>query len=330
MLLETTRYTVLPVVIALAIMGAMVAPGLTASSAAAQTPSGNETATTTMGRNETSSIPSSGNETTTALSSSSTSSFPSATANETASGTSITLKPSSGATGTNVTISGTGFSPGQTFRFTIDDKYILTGNMVQFATGEFSTTALIPANATSGDHDIKAAGSTGENATATFTVEQGGSGNASSNGNTTAATTTAAVATLLPAASLSPSNETLPALPGNGTTTMPGNVTAAAPGIGIASVVLMPTTANRGSAINVAGKGFGTGQNITLSIDGSSLDMNSTVTTDASGAFTVAFTSPANMTAGSHQVTATDSMGSKASTSLSVIEAPMMPPSPPP
>lgn len=230
---------------------------------------------------------------------------------------SITLKPASGGTGTNVTIDGTGFSPGQTFRFTFDDRYILTGNMIQFATGEFSITALIPANATDGDHEIKAASSAGENATATFTVQGMG-------GNSTAGNTTA-----LQQAPPS-DNETLPAPPGNETAAMPGNVTASTPGIGIASIVLTQTSVNSGGELDIVGSSFGSGQNVTLAIDGNSLDTNSTIKTSASGSFTISTTIPANVTAGDHEIIATDDSGANASAMFSVTEAPMMPPSPHP
>jgi uncharacterized membrane protein len=298
---ETSRHTVLAVLVGLAILSAVAAPGLIVSNAAAQTTQGNETST----------IPS-GNETSTTTA---------PAGNETSAGTTtITLTPNSGGAGTNVTIAGTGFSPGQTFRFTFDNGYLLTGNMIQFATGEFNTTALVPDNATSGDHEVTVAGSMGENATATFSVVEGPA-------NTTSSSSAAAGA---------PSgNETSIPSPGNETATTPGNATSLPPpnpGIGIATLVLTPTSVSTGSELNIAGTGFSNDQNVTLAIDDNTVDTNSTITTDANGAFTVAVTIPENVTAGDHQVTATDGSGVKASATLSVTAAAStnMPPSPPP
>ncbi|AIC14358.1 IPT/TIG domain-containing protein [Nitrososphaera viennensis] len=298
----TTRRhtTVLAAIVGLAILGTIAAPGLVAGNAAAQilqgnettvTPPGNETSTMSLG-NETSSTVPPGNET---------------SSSTTAAG-SITLTPTSGGAGSNVTIDGTGFSAGQTFGFTFDDNYILTGNMIQFATGEFSTTALIPDNATIGDHEVKATGSSGESATATFTVEE--SGNATSS-------------------AVPPGNETLPVPLGNETATTPGNATST-PGIGIASLFLTPTSVNAGSELLITGSGFGDNQNVTLSIDGNPLDTNSTITTDASGAFTVAVVIPADTTVGDHQITATDDSGVEASATLNVTTAPTTLPRTPP
>lgn len=160
------RNVALAVIAGLAILSAVAVPGflLTTGNASAQVQPSNETTTDTPQGNETSS-----------------------------STPTITLTPSSGAAGSNVTIAGSGFSPSQTFKFTFDGGYILTGNMVQFATGEFNTTALVPKNATSGDHEVKAAGSSGENSTATFTVGEnnttsGAAGNVTSTGNETSMT----------------------------------------------------------------------------------------------------------------------------------------------
>lgn len=141
---------------------------------------------------------------------------------ETSSGPSITLNPNSGGVGTNVTIAGTGFSTGQTFKFTFENGYMLTGNMIQDTMGRFSTTALIPQNATNGEHEIEVASSGGQNATATFTV-------GASSGNTTS---TAPSGNMTTSSSAGPAgNETSPAAAtaGNSTTITPsGNTTTPA------------------------------------------------------------------------------------------------------
>ncbi|AIF82796.1 hypothetical protein NTE_00716 [Candidatus Nitrososphaera evergladensis SR1] len=206
---ETRMYAAQAVVVGLAIIAAMaVMPGFVATNnAVAQ--SGNETSTTT------------GNETSTTTNPSTTPSTPGN--NETSTtGASITLTPASGAPGSNVTIAGTGFLPGQTFKFTFDDGYLLSGNMIQDTFGNFNTTVLVPANTTSGDHQVAVAGSAGENATATFSVgegaREGSAGNATSTGNSTTTMTTP-----------SGGNETaVPSETGNSTTIAPpssGNTT---------------------------------------------------------------------------------------------------------
>src|ERR1044072_8374387 len=140
-----TKHSVLAALIGLAAISAIASTGLvtTFNVAMAQVTAGNQTNSTTI---ETAPSAIAGNATDN-------------TTNSTAA--SITLNPTSGSTGTNVTITGTGFSPSQTFNFTFDNGYILTGNMVQFATGEFNTTALIPVNATSGAPAINVSGSQG-------------------------------------------------------------------------------------------------------------------------------------------------------------------------
>jgi hypothetical protein len=308
-----TRYTVLAAIAGLAILSAVAPPGLLmmiASNAAAQTPPGNATTITPSG-NETSSTTPSGKGTSTAAT--------------------ITLKPASGGAGSNVTIDGKGFSPGQTFRFSFDGKYLLTGNMIQFATGEFSTTALVPKNATSGDHEVKVAGSAGQNATANFAVVA--SGNATSmappSGNTTFSSTAPSGgnenAAIGNATAVASGNGTLPGLipPGNETSPI-GNATSAS-GIKIAALVLTPTSISAGRELSVAGSGFGNNQNVTLTMDGKPLDTNSTITTDASGTFTASVTIPVGMTAGNHQITAKAGNGVEASATLAVAKAPTPP-----
>lgn len=293
-----TRYTVLAAIAGLAILSAVAPPGLLmiASNAAAQTPPGNATATTTPSGNETSS------------------------------GVTITLTPTSGGAGSNVTIDGKGFSPGQTFGFSFDGKYLLTGNMIQFATGEFSTTALVPKNAISGDHEVKVAGSAGQNATATFAVTESGNATATApSGNETSSSTAPAgneTAAIGNATAASSGNGTLPGLlpPGNETSPI-GNATSAS-GINIAAIVLTPTSVNAGSELRVAGSGFGNDQNVTLTMDGNPLNTNSTITTNASGAFTASVTIPVGRAAGDHQITAKDGSGVEASATLAVTTAP--------
>lgn len=162
------RHTTRAIALCLAILGAVAATGLiTGNAALAQVPTGNETSGTP-----------SGNATSEAL-----------TGNATSSGQSITVNPNSGGVGTNVTIAGTGFTPGQTFTFTFEKGYMLTGNMIQDTMGRFSTTALIPQNATNGSHEIQVTSSHGQSATATFNVEAS-AGNATSSASSGNATMT--------------------------------------------------------------------------------------------------------------------------------------------
>jgi hypothetical protein len=159
-------HTTRAIALCLAILGAVAATGLiTGSAALAQAPpTGNETSGTP-----------SGNATSGAL-----------TGNATTSGPSITVNPNSGGVGTNVTIAGTGFTPGQTFTFTFEKGYMLTGNMIQDTMGRFSTTALIPQNATNGSHEIEVKSNQGQTATSTFNVQSSaGNATSSSSGNAT-------------------------------------------------------------------------------------------------------------------------------------------------
>jgi hypothetical protein len=165
---DETKYTILAAIAGIAILSAIAIPGMTAASVAAQAAQGNETSTTPT-------LPS-GNNTAIAPGANGTSQ------------TSVTLMPTSGTAGSNITIDGMGFSPAQTYTFTFDGGYLLTGNMVQNTTGEFSTTAIVPANATSGDHQVKVTGSTTESATATFTVVQGSGNQTATAGNGTLTT----------------------------------------------------------------------------------------------------------------------------------------------
>jgi hypothetical protein len=292
----TTRYTVLAAIAGMAILSMVAGPGLRITNnniAAAQTPpSGNATMITPPGN-----------------------------ATSSSSAKTITLTPTSGSTGSNVTIDGTGFSTGQTFGFTFDGKYIYTNNMTQNTMGGFSIIATIPRNATAGDHEIKAAGSKGENATATFAVQESGDAT-SSTGNTTSTTP------------VPPSNETSSS--GNSTLTTPaGNATAtgnstAIPGVNIATLVLTPASVSAGSELSIAGSGFGSNQNVTLALNDNPLTSNSTITTDATGAFTATVAIPKDVAAGNHKISAKDGSGVEASATLSVTAATMPPSAPPP
>jgi hypothetical protein len=301
----TTRYTVLAAIAGMAILSMVAGPGLMITNnniAAAQTPpSGNATTVTPPGN-----------------------------ATSASSARMITLTPTSGSTGSNVTIDGTGFSTGQTFGFTFDGKYIYTNNMTQNTMGGFSIIATIPRNATAGDHEIKAAGSKGENATATFAVQE--SGNAtSSTGNATSTAPSGNETSTTPVPpgneTSSSSNSTLTAPAGNATAT--GNSTAI-PGVNIATLVLTPASVSAGSELSIAGSGFGSNQNVTLALNDNPLTSNSTITTDATGAFTTTVAIPKDVAAGDHKVSAKDGSGVEASATLSVTAATMPPSAPPP
>ncbi|HEX6561993.1 MAG TPA: hypothetical protein VF016_08215, partial [Nitrososphaera sp.] len=88
--------------------------------------------------------------------------------------------PSSGAAGSQVNISGSGFTPNQALTFSFDSSSLDAGSATTDSIGTFSATATIPADAASGDHQVKVTDGTGASTTATFTVAE----SASSTGQT--------------------------------------------------------------------------------------------------------------------------------------------------
>jgi hypothetical protein len=200
----------------------------------------------------------------------------------------IKLKPNSDSGGAEVKTNGGSFSPGQTLVLLSGKCNLPTGNSAHFVTGEFSTTTIIPENATAEDHDVKVASSAGEDARSVFKIDSGN-------------------ATMNPPLE----NKTLPT--GGATST---------PGIHIATIVLTPASAGTGSRLIVAGSAFGKDQNVSLTIDSKPFDANQTITTDANGDFIVIVTVPLDITPGNHNITAKDDSSVEASTTLAVTKTP--------
>jgi hypothetical protein len=147
--------------------------------------------------------------------------------------------PSSGAAGSQVNISGSGFTPNQALTFSFDGSNLDAGSATTDSIGTFSATATIPADAASGDHQVKVTDGTGASTTATFTVAESASSTGQTGnqtGNETSMTQNNATATVPPenetatsSTPLPPGNETSGVLSGNETSTTPaspGNETA--------------------------------------------------------------------------------------------------------
>ncbi|NOJ26824.1 MAG: hypothetical protein DA330_02285, partial [Nitrososphaera sp.] len=83
---------------------------------------------------------------------------------------SITSTPNVGPPGSEVTVDGTGFGAGENITFAFDGNS-LDVSVTADDLGSFSATAMIPVDASSGDHEISASDISGNTATATFTVE---------------------------------------------------------------------------------------------------------------------------------------------------------------
>ncbi len=99
-----------------------------------------------------------------------TTTFTVAAEEETTVAASITASPSSGSAGSEVTIEGTGLGAGENVTFAFDGNP-LNASVTADNLGSFSATAMIPVDASSGDHEISASDISGNTATATFTVE---------------------------------------------------------------------------------------------------------------------------------------------------------------
>ncbi|WP_260642641.1 hypothetical protein [Nitrososphaera viennensis] len=104
-------------------------------------------------------------------------------------------------------------------------------------------------------------------------------------------------------------NVTVP--PGGNVTVLPGNAT----------LTLTPSSINAGEKLTITGSGYGNTQNATLMIDSDTLDPDVPIQTDANGTFTANATIPAEITSGSHTISATDATGIKGSATLMVNEA---------
>lgn len=83
---------------------------------------------------------------------------------------SITSTPNVGPSGSEVTVDGTGFGARENITFAFDGNP-LNASVTADNLGSFSATAMIPVDASSGDHEISASDISGNTATATFTVE---------------------------------------------------------------------------------------------------------------------------------------------------------------
>jgi hypothetical protein len=102
----------------------------------------------------------------------------------------------------------------------------------------------------------------------------------------------------------------------NATSALTGNVTNITGRN--ATIILTPASIKAGEKLTVAGSGFSSKQNVTLMIDNNTLDTSAPITTDDKGAFSATATPAADITSGSHKVSATDFNGVKASTTLNV------------
>ncbi|HVX01940.1 MAG TPA: hypothetical protein VHA09_02190, partial [Nitrososphaera sp.] len=104
-----------------------------------------------------------------------------------------------------------------------------------------------------------------------------------------------------------------------GNSTASGNATATTPFYEKnATLVLTPSSVKAGDQFTVTGSGYNNNQEATMMIDNDTLVATATIKTDDKGGFTATVILPADITGGSHKVSATDATGVKATTTLDV------------
>ncbi|MEM3159924.1 MAG: hypothetical protein QXJ74_03990 [Nitrososphaera sp.] len=147
---------------------------------------------------------------------------PAITTPEATAAATLTLDVTSGAAGSSVTIDGSGFGANATVDLMFDGVPVDASPATADATGAFSATATIPADAAEGSHEILAQDATGVSASASFTIEAAAGATVTPPEVTTPETTTPEGGA---SATLPGSEATTPVLPENTTSTTPETTT---------------------------------------------------------------------------------------------------------
>ncbi|MBI2831463.1 MAG: hypothetical protein HYX79_04320 [Chloroflexi bacterium] len=254
----------------------------------------------------------------------------------------ITIAPTSGTTSTPVLITGSGFTPGSIYAINFDTTPIATGTID--SGGGLATFFAVPPS-TAGTHNITVA-TTGPDTSniVTFTVapevsltntsgRTGGPISISGRGFAAVSTVTITFAGVPIGSTTSDVsgsfavNLTVPDTTGAthtvAATDASGN-TASTTFKVVPTVTLNPSPAGVGAQVTIRGSGFASSSTVTISFDAVPV---TTTTTDTSGLFSINFAVP-ETTSGSHSVTANDSTGNTASTTLSIVARLTITPSP--
>ncbi|MFQ5970380.1 MAG: IPT/TIG domain-containing protein [Nitrososphaerales archaeon] len=248
----------------------------------------------------------------------------------------ITISPTTVVYGAEITITGSNFSPNTQVEIKFDNISVRTfpSNVVVSTTGTFVATFDVPAGMDAGAHTVSARDDTGREGLATYTITgsreislspasgrigtiitvsgSGFSANKSvtikfddspvtTNPSTVTTTSTGTFSTTLvvPSTAITGSH-TISAVSNGKTTNATFDVTLQA---SQGSINLSSTTVGPGSSVTVSGSGFNPNSGITFMLDGNIL---ATSMTNSEGSFTIIFNTPADISAGSHSVSATD------------------------
>jgi len=264
----------------------------------------------------------------------------------------ITVSPTSGAVGDTVTVSGTGFGGSKTITITFD-AVTMTSTSTS-SSGTFSATTFAVPEASRGTHTVKAQDSSANYDTATFTVSASITINPTSGPSGTNITITGDGFGASRPVTITYSGTAVTTNPPSVTTNSAGYFTAtfAAPvgaagnyavaasdGTDTATATFVSTTDATisqtttttapgyvGMSLTITGTGFTPSHAITVtySLTATETDTLATMTSDASGNFTILFTIPASV-AGAHTITVTDDIITKTFTFTMESNAPPTP-----
>jgi hypothetical protein len=262
----------------------------------------------------------------------------------------ITISPTSGAVGDTVTINGTGFATSSSVTFYFDDVSIGTATATD-SNGSFANSTFAIPSTSRGSHTIKAQDASGNYATATFTVAHKMTITPTSGASGTSVTVSGTGFGASKTITIKYYNELVTTTPASITTDANGSFTASfmvpaglagtyavqvSDGINTASANFVSTTDATisqttsaaapgyvGMELTITGKGFKPNAPVTVTYTTNPVTL-ATVTTDASGNFSVKITIPPS-TGGSHTITVTDSYITKEFTFVMESTAPTIP-----